>query len=76
MIRNTSKTLSTVCYNTWAGLFNAWVKITQARKVSAKFDFRRESFILSSGCWSDALKNNKKITQRNVFEQKKKRPKR
>ena len=58
----TSKTLSSVCFLTT--LFNlgqvvqSRVKITQARMVSAKFEFRCKSFILS----------------RNVFEQREKIP--
>ena len=35
-----------------------WVKITQEKGVRAKFEFRSESFILSTSWWLDALKNN------------------
>ena len=54
----------------------SWVKITQARRVSAKFEFRCEFEALFCQQVDDwmLLKITEKIIQKNVFEQKKKKP--
>ena len=60
---NFKRTSETVCQK----FCETDCKITQARRVSVKFDLRCESFILPTSWWRTLLKITEKIVQRNVF---------